>query len=358
MPLVIQITDDEKYLYKEDLGLEKYIEMGRNNIKDIIAFGFDLEKTFIFSDVNYIKYLYPNTLRVQKNITLNQMKGIFGFSDSENVGKFAYPPVQAVPAFSNTFPHIFGENKSIQCLIPAAIDQDPYFRMTRDVAQKLKYMKPASFYSTFFPALQGKKSKMSSSDYNSSILLTDTAKQIKDKVNKYAFSGGRQTVEEHREKGADLEIDVPFQYLTFFLDDDEQLKDIEQKYGSGEMLTGEVKKILIDCLTKFVTDFQARRAKVTDEDVDRFMEIRNIYPYPKAWKEEMDRRAAEKAKAEEEKRKAKEEARAKQQAEEAERKAAKQAEKEAKKKAARDFAIKKKEEEEAKKKAEAEAGNQ
>ena len=255
MPLVIQITDDEKYLYKEDLGLEKYIEMGRNNIKDIIAFGFDLEKTFIFSDVNYIKYLYPNTLRVQKNITLNQMKGIFGFSDSENVGKFAYPPVQAVPAFSNTFPHIFGENKSIQCLIPAAIDQDPYFRMTRDVAQKLKYMKPASFYSTFFPALQGKKSKMSSSDYNSSILLTDTAKQIKDKVNKYAFSGGRQTVEEHREKGADLEIDVPFQYLTFFLDDDEQLKDIEQKYGSGEMLTGEVKKILIDCLTKFVTDF-------------------------------------------------------------------------------------------------------
>lgn len=122
VPLVIQITDDEKYLYKEDLGLEKYIEMGRNNIKDIIAFGFDLEKTFIFSDVNYIKYLYPNTLRVQKNITLNQMKGIFGFSDSENVGKFAYPPVQAVPAFSNTFPHIFGENSNIQCLIPAAID--------------------------------------------------------------------------------------------------------------------------------------------------------------------------------------------------------------------------------------------
>ena len=71
-------------------------------------------------------------------------------------------------------------------------------------------MKPASIYSTFFPALQGKKSKMSSSDPTTSILLTDTAKEIKDKINKYAFSGGRQTVEEHREKGADIDIDVSY----------------------------------------------------------------------------------------------------------------------------------------------------
>lgn len=67
--------------------------MGKNNIKDILAFGFDPEKTFIFSDVEYIKELYPNTLKVQKNITLNQIKGIFGFSESDCVGKYAYPPV-------------------------------------------------------------------------------------------------------------------------------------------------------------------------------------------------------------------------------------------------------------------------
>lgn len=107
--------------------------MGKSNIKDILAFGFDPEKTFIFSDVEYIKHMYPNVLKVQKSVTYNQMRGIFGFSESDNVGKFAFPPIQAVPSFSNTFPHIFGE-KNIQCLIPAAIDQDPYFRMTRDVA--------------------------------------------------------------------------------------------------------------------------------------------------------------------------------------------------------------------------------
>ncbi len=51
---------------------------------------------------------------------------------------------------------------------------------------------------------------MSSSEGNSSILLSDTAKCIKEKINKYALSGGRQTVEEHRKYGADLEVDVPF----------------------------------------------------------------------------------------------------------------------------------------------------
>ena len=45
--------------------------MGRANIKDIIAFGFDPEKTFIFSDMDYIHNLYPNVLKVQKHVTFN-----------------------------------------------------------------------------------------------------------------------------------------------------------------------------------------------------------------------------------------------------------------------------------------------
>lgn len=71
VPLVIQVTDDEKYMYRPELELEKVIKMGMSNIKDIIAFGFDPEKTFIFLDTEYIQYLYPNVIRVQKNTTLN-----------------------------------------------------------------------------------------------------------------------------------------------------------------------------------------------------------------------------------------------------------------------------------------------
>ena len=76
----------------------------------------------------------------------------------------------------------------MQCLIPCAIDQDPYFRMTRDVAPRLGHHKPALIHSTFFPSLQGAKSKMSGSDFNSAIFMTDTPKEIKNKVNINCFN--------------------------------------------------------------------------------------------------------------------------------------------------------------------------
>jgi tryptophanyl-tRNA synthetase len=55
--------------------------------------------------------------------------------------------------------------------------------MARDVASRLNFLKCALFHSVFFPALQGAQSKMSASDPNSSIFLTDTLAQIQDKVN-------------------------------------------------------------------------------------------------------------------------------------------------------------------------------
>ena len=60
--------------------------------------------------------------------------------------------------------------------------QDPYFRMTRDVAPRLGYKKPALIHSAFIPALQGAQTKMSGSEPTSSVFLTDTPKQIKTKV--------------------------------------------------------------------------------------------------------------------------------------------------------------------------------
>jgi tryptophanyl-tRNA synthetase len=54
--------------------------------------------------------------------------------------------------------------------------------MTRDVAPRLGYNKPALIEARFFPALQGESGKMSASDPNSAIFVNDTPKQIKDKV--------------------------------------------------------------------------------------------------------------------------------------------------------------------------------
>ena len=68
-----------------------------------------------------------------------------------------------------------------------------------------------------FLALQGAKTKMSSSDDSSAIFVTDTPESIANKINKYALSGGGNTLEEHRKNGANIEVDVAYQYLTYFL---------------------------------------------------------------------------------------------------------------------------------------------
>ena len=149
----------------------------------------------------------------------------------DSIGKQAFPAVQAAPSFSSSFQSVLG--KRMRCLIPCAIDQgkapkipkipkttrtlkpcfppstamapripwphnfpssahfptstshpptlhlfsffqDPYFRMTRSVAPRLGEWKPALVHSKFFPALQGRKTKMSGSISSSSIYLTDT----------------------------------------------------------------------------------------------------------------------------------------------------------------------------------------
>lgn len=90
------------------------------------------------------------------------------------------------------------------------------------------------------------------------------------------MSGGRETEEEQRRLGADLAKDIPFQYLEYFLEDAEELMRIKKEYESGRMLTGEVKKILIQELQKLIGEFQERRKNVTQEVVEQFFAIRML----------------------------------------------------------------------------------
>ena len=106
---------------------------------------------------------------------------------------------------------------------------------------------------------------MSSSDPMSYISLTDTPEQVKKKIMKYAFSGGARNVEEHRKFGGNPDVDVSYQWLTFFEESDEKLKKIYDDYKSGALLTGELKQILIDKLNGFLKNFQERREKAKDK---------------------------------------------------------------------------------------------
>lgn len=81
VPLIIMLTDDEKFLFGSlDRTIEAVQSYTANNVKDIIAAGFDPKKTFIFSDYEYMGgAFYRNVTRMAKFLNLNQAQAIFGF---------------------------------------------------------------------------------------------------------------------------------------------------------------------------------------------------------------------------------------------------------------------------------------
>ncbi|MAQ62971.1 MAG: tryptophan--tRNA ligase [Euryarchaeota archaeon] len=111
-------------------------------------------------------------------------------------------------------------------------------------------MQPSSTYHQFAVGMTG--GKMSSSQPETTIFLNDSMKSIEKKI-KASFSGGQATIEEHRSKGGNPEIDVAYQYLRYFFEeDDNELNKIREEYISGELLTGEIKAICVDKATTWM----------------------------------------------------------------------------------------------------------
>lgn len=265
--LWFQFPDEEKFLFKQELSFNDTQAYLKDNMLDVIALGFNPKKTHFIVDTQHADLLYKPACEVAKKITFSMVKSSFGLTDSANIGSIFYTAMQTVPAF---LPSVIAK-KNIPCLIPHAVDQDPHFRLTRDILPKLGHYKPASIQCSFLPPLAGIDGKMSSSKEETAIYTTDTPDIVKKKINKYAFSGGKDTLEEHRKLGGNPDIDISFQYLRMFLEeDDAKLAKIEKDYRSGKLLSGELKAITIDKINDFLKEHQKKR-KLAEKQVDKFI---------------------------------------------------------------------------------------
>ncbi len=254
--MYFQLTDDEKFFAKPDLTLEDTKKFAYENALDFIALGFKPKNTKIIINTRNIQTLYPIAAQVAKKVNFSNTKGVFGFTNETNIGMIFYTSLQSAPCFI--------EDKPV--LIPLGVDQDPHFRITRDIAPKIGKPKPALIHNIMIPALEGPGGKMSASSENGTVYTTDTPNVVKKKINKYAFSGGQPDIEQHRKIGGNPDIDVSYQYLRIFFEpDDNKLKSIYEDYKSGKMLTGELKAILIEKINAFLEVHQEKREKAKDQ---------------------------------------------------------------------------------------------
>ena len=263
--IYIAVADLEAYSARQQ-SLEEMRKIAVDQyLLNYAALGLDLGKCDIYfqsersSDAEKSNAYYRLASSFSRYATFNEFKGVYG---EISPGKMSASLLQAADMYHPQLPEF--EGKAIQTFIPVGIDQDPHIRLARDIANRYKdhyFLPVASTYHLFLPGLKG-NGKMSSSDETSFISMTDNPKEVETKIKKYAFSGGGDTIEEHRKKGGNPDVDVSFQYLRMFFEpDDAKLKKIEEDYRKGDLTTGELKEYLIKKINSFLAEHQKKREK-------------------------------------------------------------------------------------------------
>jgi tryptophanyl-tRNA synthetase len=254
----VPLSDDEKF-YAKDLSFDEIAEATRSNLRDLLAVGFDPDRTRIVVDRLDADVLYPQAARFAAGIRQSTVDATY--ADPVNVGLSFYPAMQATHLLLPQLVH--GRHPT---LVPVAVDQDPHVRVCRDVAAKERFAldKPGALLGKFLPSLDG-PGKMSSSSDAPAIELTDDPDTVREKVMQHAYSGGRSDVAAHREHGGDPAVDVAYRYLhTFFEPDDERVARLAREYREGELLSGELKAAAADAIAAFLADHQERRDALGD----------------------------------------------------------------------------------------------
>lgn len=264
--IYIAVADLEAYNARGQ-SLEDSKKIAKEYLLNYLAMGLDLNKCdFYFQserskDAEKSNAYYRLQNLLARHETFNEFKAIYG---EISPGKMLSSLLQASDMLHPQLPEFEGEYPIV---IPVGIDQDPHIRLARDISQRIKnpkFTQLSSIYTLFMPGLNG--GKMSSSAPNSFISLSDSPEEVKNKINKYAFSGGKDTLKEHRKLGGNPDIDVSFQYLKFFFEsDDKKLAQIEKDYRSGKMLTSELKRYLIEKINAFLKEHQKKMVKAKNE---------------------------------------------------------------------------------------------
>jgi len=257
----LPFSDDEKYVFRKNESLESTYNLALENAIDIFALGFQPNQVhaYISSLTPRIAYL---ALTFSVNLTSNSIKSALGFIGEENVGMLYYSCTQAAHILHPTTDH------DLPVVVPIGLDQDVYMRLTRDVARKRRITLPASLYIKYLKGLDG--GPMSSSNPENCIFLRDGPQIVKKKILK-AFTGGRATIKEQRELGANPEICTIYDWFEkFFIKDDKELADICRECKNGKIICGlDCKPKLINLIHEFQKQFEQRKKGV----------IKNLHKY-------------------------------------------------------------------------------
>lgn len=256
------IADVESYV-ASGLPFDKAEQIAIDNVADLFTLGLspDPEKTFIYSQSrDFMVQKYGHIFA--SHVTLNTLKAIYG--EKFRVGYYNAALIQVADILR---PQI--DWGPMPTITPIGADQAPHARLTRDIARKqtfqdqFKFKLPSFSYHLMLKGIDG-SDKMSKSIPMSVFTFEEDMKSIEKKINN-ALTGGRDTVIEQREKGANPAICRVFDLWTFtFEKTDKELKERERKCRAGELLCGECKKELKQSIEEYRANHLEKKSQMIE----------------------------------------------------------------------------------------------
>ncbi len=167
------ISDDEK-IFRDKIDIKQMESQVYNTISQLNKLGFNDSNCDIRINSKGIgESEYKNIIKLMSMTTLNELNKIFG--EKTYIGEYFYVFYQLMPCFLD-------KNKT--AIIIAGIDQDPFFRLARDIAPRMGFPKPIVIYTKNVIGLDGSP-KMSTSNQNSNPIFIDDTRDNQTKNIKY-----------------------------------------------------------------------------------------------------------------------------------------------------------------------------
>jgi tryptophanyl-tRNA synthetase len=231
----------------------------RDLVLDYLSVGIDPRKCVIYlqslvpqvTELFTIFSMLVSVPRLQRVPTLKEVMGDLKI-ETASLGLLSYPVLQAADIL------MVRAN-----LVPVGKDQASHVELTREVAMRFN-----SLYKEVFPlpeALIGEiptlpgidgKAKMSKS-LDNAIYLSDAPKEVREKVM-------RMYTDPTRLRSTDpghVEGNPVFIYHEAFNKNEEEVKDLKERYRKGKVGDVEVKERLIEALENFLNPIRTRRGK-------------------------------------------------------------------------------------------------
>jgi tryptophanyl-tRNA synthetase len=245
------VSDIDAYNSREKIKTMKDAkELAVNNLAHALALGLSEKDCYVQSkkDQRY----YEFTFEIAKKITKNMYEAIYGHTD---LGKIQAVLLQIADIIHPQLPEYEGKMPSVTGI---GLEQDPHAKITRDVARRLSYNIeiPSFIYFKHQSGLQ-KGKKMSSSEPDTAIFLEDKPDEVKRKLSK-AFTGGRDTIDEQKEKGGNPDICKIYEIYRFHHPDSKFVETTYKNCKKGLLMCGDDKQTCINFLNDFLKKHQAK----------------------------------------------------------------------------------------------------